>query len=127
MNEITKQAVENIAMKNQTTAKKAIAGEPYQTERMNTMIREEYNSLVFGLISWKIRARAEDLFQLFRPDFFSTDEETKWLTDDYFDHACFCPMIRRIIDRHLGNHPELQLADYTEYLAGLFPEQLKMF
>ena len=125
MNEITKEAVKEAARRNPSMSKKAANGDTYWVTQFNYKIVNEWGNLIFGNISWKLRRRAEHIFRLERPDMFDEDEVLK---DFYFDETCFVPMVERIIQTHLSNHPELDFEeDYTDYLNTIHPKQLELF
>lgn len=123
MNEITKAAVKEAARRNPSMSKRAAAGETYWTTQFGYKVMEEWGNLIFGNVSWKLRHRAEHIFKRGRPDMFGDDG----CLEDYFDATYFVPTVERIIETHLGNHPELQLENYEDYLHTFHPKQLELF
>lgn len=124
MNEITKAAVAEATRLHPSMSKKAADAEPgsYWGIQFGYKVMSAWGDIILGNISWHLRIRAEHLFKLKRPDLF--DEEGT--LDEYLDFTCFVPMVERVVETYLDNHPETELQDYAKYLKILHPKQLRL-
>ena len=127
MNAITEQAVRETAERNKALSKSAAEGVFQSQYTFHARVREEWWGLYFQEAGHQLRLRAEHLLRLFQPNAFYFDGDAYWLKSDEFDHLYFTPMVTRIINRHIANHPEIQLVDYKDLLSKLHPKQLKLF
>lgn len=131
MNDITKAAVIEASSNNKSIARKASEGETYWIEQFHWQVKEEWWGLVILTDGYHLRQRAERLWKRVHQEHFIKMQNMSDPRDEYLDEDIdihyFTPLINRILERHINNHPELQLQDYSDYLRQLHPIQIKMF